>query len=102
MALFGPEPPAVWGPWPRGGRFDRTPFTAPGTQRAGNVVVVQTEVPCPTCRQGDCLRRRERQQSCRLMLALTAGQVIAAIDALVDGPGEIASTGPPRGTRESA
>ncbi|HEX7060831.1 MAG TPA: glycosyltransferase family 9 protein [Woeseiaceae bacterium] len=102
VALFGPEPPAVWGPWPRDGRFDTTPFPAPGTQRAGNVVVVQTDVPCATCRQGDCLRRRERQRSCRLMLTLTAEQVIAAIDALVDGSEGSTASAPAGAARGSA
>ena len=86
VALFGPETPKVWGPWPRGGRFARTPFPGPGNQRAGNVLVVQSTTPCPTCRQADCLRRSERERSCNLMLTLGSEQVIAGIATLLDGP----------------
>lgn len=83
VALFGPEPPAVWGPWPRGGNYAKTPWPGPGTQRAGNVIVVQAGLPCPTCRQGDCLRRRERRRACHLMLNLTPAAALAAIDTLL-------------------
>jgi heptosyltransferase-3 len=80
VALFGPEPPAVWGPWPKGGQYERTPYPGPGTQRAGNVVVVQAAQPCPTCRQGDCGRRRERRRSCNLMLNLTPAEALAGLE----------------------
>lgn len=83
VALCGPEPPAVWGPWPRGGEYEKTPYPGRGTQRAGNVAMVQTSVPCPTCRQGDCLRRRERRRNCNLMLNIAADDVLAAIDELL-------------------
>ena len=86
VALFGPETPKVWGPWPRGGRYDKTPFPGPGSQRAGNVLVVQSTTPCPTCRQADCLRRPERRRSCNLMETLGSEQVIAGIAALLDDP----------------
>lgn len=86
VALFGPETPKVWGPWPRGGRFGKTPFPGPGNQRAGNVLVVQSTTPCPTCRQAECLRRSERERSCNLMLTLGSEQVIAGIATLLDGP----------------
>ena len=84
VALFGPETPKVWGPWPRGGRYERTPFPGPGNQRAGNVLVVQSTTPCPTCRQADCLRRSERQRSCQLMETLDSAQVIQGIAAMLD------------------
>ncbi|HET6628260.1 MAG TPA: glycosyltransferase family 9 protein [Woeseiaceae bacterium] len=79
VALFGPETPRVWGPWPRGGRYEKTPFPGPGNQRAGNVLVVQSTEPCPTCRQAECLRRSERERSCLLMQNLGSGQVLEAI-----------------------
>ena len=84
VALFGPETPRVWGPWPKGGRYEQTPFPGPGNQRAGNVLVVQSTTPCPTCRQADCLRRSERRRSCNLMLSLGSAQVINAIESMLD------------------
>jgi heptosyltransferase-3 len=84
VALFGPETPKVWGPWPRGGRYEKTPFPGPGNQRAGNVLVVQGTTPCPTCRQADCLRRSERERSCRLMETLGSAQVLQGVAAMLD------------------
>lgn len=83
VALFGPETPRVWGPWPSTGTYAKTPFPGAGDQRAGNVLVVQTTVPCPTCRQGDCRRRSERRRSCELMRNLAPGQVVAGIAAML-------------------
>lgn len=84
VALFGPETPRVWGPWPQGGRYDTTPFPGPGNQRAGNVLVVQSTEACPTCRQAECLRRSERDQNCTLMRNLGAEQVIAGISRMLE------------------
>ena len=84
VALFGPETPRAWGPWPRGGSYETTPFPLPGTQRAGNVLVVQSAVPCPTCHQGDCLRRSERARSCVLMQNLASDQVIDGVARILE------------------
>lgn len=83
VVLFGPETPRVWGPWPRGGRYRQTPYPGPGNQRAGNVLVVQSTRPCPTCRQAECLRRSERIRSCVLMQNLGHDQVIEAIGSML-------------------
>ncbi len=83
VALFGPETPRAWGPWPRGGRYDRTPFPGTGTQRAGNVLVVQSSAACPTCRQADCLRRSERSRSCTLMQKLGSDEAIAGVASML-------------------
>ena len=86
IALFGPESSRVWGPWPRGHVGPETPWnggSGAGEQRAGNVFLLQSEVPCPTCRPGYCLRRPERDRSCVLMQTLHADQVIAAIRAIL-------------------
>ncbi len=84
VALFGPETPRAWGPWPQGGRYAKTPFPGPGNQRAGNVLVVQAATPCPTCRQAECRRRSERNRSCTLMLNLGHEQVIEGVASLLD------------------
>jgi heptosyltransferase-3 len=84
VALFGPESPRVWGPWPKGGAYERTPFPGDGDQRAGNVLVVQSTAPCPTCRQGDCLRRSERGRACLLMQNLDSEQVVDGISRMLE------------------
>lgn len=77
------------GPWsPRNGVAQALLVTGPahGEQRAGNVLVVQTSVACPTCRQGDCLRRSERRRNCVLMANIPPEQVIAGIDKMLGDP----------------
>lgn len=76
VVLFGPESSKVWGPWPKGYAVSDTPFPGNGSQRAGNVLLLQTTEPCPTCRQGDCLRRSERKRRCILMQNLGSEEVI--------------------------
>ncbi|HEX2139123.1 MAG TPA: glycosyltransferase family 9 protein [Woeseiaceae bacterium] len=84
VALFGPETPRVWGPWPQGGQYDTTPFPGYGTQRARNVLVVQSTIPCPTCRQAECQRRSERGRNCVLMQNLGPQDVIDGVAGMLD------------------
>lgn len=84
VALFGPESPKVWGPWPKDGRYEKTPFPGPGDQRAGNVLVVQSTTPCPTCHQAGCLRRAERDRSCVLMQNLASDQVVGGVARMLE------------------
>lgn len=86
VALFGPESPKIWGPWPRGYVGSQSPYRGAGearagVQTAGNVTLVQSSTPCPTCRQGACLRRRERNDLCSLMKTLDSERVIDALTA---------------------
>lgn len=83
VALFGPESSRVWGPWPRGHVGPASPWTGAGDQQVGNVFLLQSDLPCPTCRQGHCLRRSERQRSCTLMQTLHGDKVRAAIDSIL-------------------
>lgn len=84
VALFGPESSTVWGPWPRGHVGPQSPWHGAGDQQAGNVHLLQSDVPCPTCRQGYCLRRSERSRSCALMQTLDGAKAVRAIRAILD------------------
>ncbi len=84
VVLFGPESPRVWGPWPDGYAGDNSPFRGGGDQQTGNVRVVQTTVPCATCRQGHCLRRSEKGRSCSLMETLDAAHVIEGVARILE------------------
>jgi heptosyltransferase-3 len=84
VALFGPETPRVWGPWPAGFRSSTTPFPGTGDQHVGNVLVVQESTPCPTCRQGYCLRRSERGRACILMQNLGSEQVVDGVSRMLE------------------
>lgn len=88
VALFGPENPQAWGPWPCGYGGNGTPYRGAGepdagVQVVGNVTLVQSSERCPTCRQGQCRRRSERRDICTLMRTLRSERVIAALSARV-------------------
>jgi heptosyltransferase-3 len=80
VVLFGPESPYRWGPWPAGYVSETSPWQSAGTQRRGNVTIVQSDVGCDTCRQGDCRKRHNRGTDCPLMTGITSRQVIAALE----------------------
>lgn len=83
VALFGPESARTWGPWPRGFVGPRSPWSGGGDQHVGNVRLLQSDVPCPTCRQGHCLRRSERVRPCNLMLTLDAQKAVRAVRSIL-------------------
>lgn len=85
IALFGPESSRVWGPWPKGYQACESPFRGGGDQQVGNVYLLQSDLPCPTCRQGHCLRRSERRRNCTLMQTLDSGKVVAALEKIFGG-----------------
>jgi heptosyltransferase III len=91
VALFGPESPRTWGPWPQGHRASVSPYRGAGepgagVQVVGNVTLLQSSEPCPTCRQGACLRRSERKDNCILMRTLDSERVIGAVAAAIAPP----------------
>ena len=84
VALFGPENSRVWGPWPHGYAGPQSPWSfGGGDQRVGNVYLLQSDVPCPTCRQGHCLRRSERDRRCTLMETLGGEKAVRAIRSIL-------------------
>ena len=85
VAIFGPESPHRWGPWPAGIESETSPWVASGSQQQGNVSIVQSEAACATCRPGDCRKRANGGSNCTLMTSITSDQVILATRALLDG-----------------
>jgi lipopolysaccharide heptosyltransferase III len=79
VALFGPESPIRWGPWPVGYAEDRSPWDGSGTNTVENVRIVQARDPCPSCTVGACVRRRDHDTPCRLMSSIRSDQVIDGI-----------------------
>ena len=75
IALFGPEKPARWGPWPANYESDAQPWCNEGSQKTGNVLIIQGSGKCETCQQGACFRRRNRGTGCPLMTGITVEQV---------------------------
>jgi heptosyltransferase-3 len=77
VALFGPSNPVKWGPWPQGFSGPANPFALKGTQRVGNVLLLQGEGDCVPCFQEGCQRHVNSDSDC--LQQLTAERVIAEI-----------------------
>jgi len=55
VVLFGPSNPIKWGPWPKDfPAFGDSPWKAKGSQRQGNVFLLQGEADCVPCRAEGC------------------------------------------------
>ena len=82
VALFGPSNPVKWGPWPRGHDPAVNPWRRCGTQRRGNVVLLQGIGACVPCHLEGCDRRIGSYSDC--LQQIPAGRVVAAAESLLD------------------
>jgi heptosyltransferase-3 len=66
LALFGPTDPKKWAPWPYGYANIQPPFTSKGSQKIGNVYLVQgkTIENCIPCQREGCDNHRNSQSRC--------------------------------------
>lgn len=80
VALFGPSNPVKWGPWPKGYDKDEEPYRMVGTQRVGNVVLLQGKGDCVPCMEEGCDRYIHSLSRCLQELPVTS--VIAALNDL--------------------
>ena len=78
VALFGPSNPVKWGPWPRGHAPDANPWRRCGSQRSGNVVLLQGSQACVPCLLEGCDRHVDSASDC--LIALPVEKVLAAVD----------------------
>ena len=85
VALYGPTNPVKWGPWPANQNADRNPWRRCGTQRQGNVTLVQGPGACVPCHLEGCDRHVESFSDC--LMELPAARVIAALRDIL-GTGE--------------
>ncbi|HXF65259.1 MAG TPA: glycosyltransferase family 9 protein [Burkholderiales bacterium] len=81
VALYGPSNPVKWGPWPKGQPAERNPWRRLGTQRRGNVTLVQATAACVPCLEEGCERHIGSYSDC--LQELPARSVIAAIEPLL-------------------
>lgn len=77
IALFGPTDPVAWGPWPKQHDNLSNPWRRFGSQRAGNVRVLQGPQACVPCGQEGCKRRLSSGSDC--LDAISPETVIDAI-----------------------
>lgn len=82
VALYGPTDPVKWGPWPRGHAAGANPWGRLGTQRQGNVVLLQGEGACVPCHLEGCDRHVDSFSDC--LQQLPAARVIATMKQLLD------------------
>jgi len=79
IALYGPTDPVKWGPWPRGHPADQNPWRRYGSQRAGNVTLLQGVAPCVPCLNEGCERNVASFSDC--LQQLPGSKVRAAVAA---------------------
>lgn len=81
VALYGPSNPVKWGPWPRGHAADADPWRRCGSQRAGNVALLQGTGACVPCLLEGCGRNIASFSDC--LLGIPPEKVIAAIETVI-------------------
>jgi heptosyltransferase-3 len=81
VALYGPTNPVKWGPWPKNHVSDSSPYVMTGSQRVGNVILLQGLGECVPCREEGCEKRIDSFSKCLLELSLE-GVVEALEEAL--------------------
>lgn len=91
VALYGPTNPVKWGPWPRDFSGTGNPWRRTGSQRTGNVTLLQGPGACVPCLVEGCDRHIESYSDC--LQQLPAAQVIAAIESHYPFPLPIQSRG---------
>lgn len=84
VALYGPTNPVKWGPWPRGHAHGANPWERCGTQRSGNVTLLQGGGACVPCHLEGCDRHIGSYSDC--LQQLPAARVIAAIEEVIKSP----------------
>ena len=94
VVLFGPSNPVKWGPWPKDfPPTTQSPWRRQGSQRQGNVFLLQGEGDCVPCLAEGCDRHINSLSDC--LQHLSANRVIAAAESMLTGehqrvPGAIA------------
>ncbi len=81
IALFGPTNPVKWGPWPVGCTAETSPWQMRGSQRSGNVTLLQGAGACVPCLQEGCDRYVASRSDC--LTGMSAATVIAAVQAVL-------------------
>ncbi len=82
VVLFGPSNPVKWGPWPKDFPSDaQSPWRKQGSQRQGNVLLLQGEGECVPCLAEGCDRHINSLSDC--LQRLSVHRVIQAADTML-------------------
>lgn len=82
IVLFGPSNPVKWGPWPKD--FPATvpsPWKMHGSQRQGNVFLIQGEADCVPCLHEGCERHINSLSDC--LQNLPVNRIIQAAEVML-------------------
>ena len=82
VVLFGPSNPVKWGPWPKDfPSTTQSPWRRHGSQRQGNVFLLQGEGECVPCLGEGCDRHTKSLSEC--LQQLPAHRVIRAAETML-------------------
>jgi len=82
VALFGPSNPVKWGPWPKDFPVTaQSPWKTRGSQRLGNVYLLQGEGDCVPCLGEGCDRHINSLSEC--LQQLPVNRVIQAVETML-------------------
>lgn len=82
VVLFGPSNPVKWGPWPKDfSSTTQSPWYKRGSQRQGNVFLLQGEGDCVPCLAEGCDHHVKSLSDC--LQGLSVHRVIQAADAML-------------------
>lgn len=82
VVLFGPSNPVKWGPWPKDfASTTPSPWRRHGSQRQGNVFLLQGEGDCVPCLGEGCDRHINSLSAC--LQQLPAHRVIRAVETML-------------------
>jgi heptosyltransferase-3 len=82
VVLFGPSNPVKWGPWPKDYPATmQSPWKTHGSQRQGNVFLVQGEGECVPCFGEGCDRHVRSLSDC--LQTLSVKRVVRAAEAML-------------------
>ncbi len=84
IVLFGPSNPVKWGPWPKDFPLAVSPWKKHGSQRQGNVFLLQGEGDCVPCLGEGCDRHINSLSDC--LQQLPAHRVIEAVQMMLAEP----------------
>ncbi len=83
VAIFGSGNAFCWGPWPAGYASETSPWKPHGSQRKGNVVILQRDVGNDTGLSRNDLNARNQGAGCPQMMCITSAQVTNGIATLL-------------------
>jgi heptosyltransferase-3 len=92
VVLFGPSNPVKWGPWPKDfPPTTQSPWRRQGSQRQGNVFLLQGEGDCVPCLGEGCDRHIHSLSDC--LQRLSVNRVLQAVETMLAERGVPSPTG---------